>query len=308
MEDLREFFNSLTGFESFKRVDDVQPLDLYIGVDELSHWTLLLICDKKPQYPPSSKMIQAQLSQRKDGKWVVSLSLLKNEFSDMFILFCGDIIESSRIIKDKDKAALFVVNRYKEWREMLANTRIDLLSPEEIKGLLGELYFLDSELILKYGSEKSALSWTGPKAAHQDFILDDTWYEVKTISSGKDEIRISSVEQLDCQNDGKLIVVTIEKTSKTNKKATNLNAVYKKVLSQIDNDEVKAEFCDMLFEYGYFPRPEYEDLDYIFEIKGIKHYLVTDSFPCFRRKSIPSDITKVDYSISLPAIIDYLED
>ena len=49
MEDLREFFNSLTGFESFKRVDDIHPLDLYIGVDELSHWTLLLICDKKPQ-------------------------------------------------------------------------------------------------------------------------------------------------------------------------------------------------------------------------------------------------------------------
>lgn len=308
MTDLKDLFNSITKNDSYQRVDDAHPLDLYVGVDEMSRWTLLLVCDERPKQLISSRMIQAKLGQRKDGRWAVSLSLVKDEYRDMFILFCGDIIESSRTIRNKDKAAKFVVSRYKEWKNMLANTRNGLLTPEEIKGLLGEMYILDSELMSRHGSDKSALSWTGPKAAHQDFILDDTWYEVKTISSGKDEVKISSVEQLDCQNDGKLIVVFADKTSRTNVNAINLNLVYMKLLSRLMDDDVKAEFCDMLLKYGYYPRSEYEDVDYTFEVKGVRHYMVTESFPCIRRKNIPSDITKVNYIISLPAIKDFREE
>lgn len=308
MTDLKDLLNSITSIDSYQRVDDVHPLDLYVGIDEMSRWTLLLVCDVRPKQLTSSKMIQAKLGQRNDGRWAVSLSLVKEEYKDMFALFCGDIIESSRTIRNKDKAARFVISRYKEWKEMLANARNGLLTPEEIKGLLGEMYILDSELMSKYGSEKSALSWTGPKAAHQDFILDDTWYEVKTVSNGKDEIKISSVEQLDCQNDGKLIVVFVDKTSRTNANAINLNLVYRKLLSKLMDDDVKAEFSDMLLKYGYYPRPEYEDVDYTFEVKGVRHYVVTESFPCFRRKDIPPDITKVDYVISLPAIKNFREE
>lgn len=305
MTDLNDIFNRITRIGSYQRIDDTHPLDLYIGVDDMSRWTMLLVCDARQQHLISSKMIQAKLGQRNDGRWTVSLSLVKDEYKDMFILFCGDIIESSRMIKNKEKGAKFVVTRYNEWKEMLANSRSGLLSPEEIKGLLGEMYVLDNELMVKYGSEKSALSWTGPRAAHQDFILDDTWYEVKTISSGKNEVKISSVEQLDCPNDGELIVVFADKTSRINANAINLNLVYMKLLSRLMDDDVRAEFCDMLLKYGYYPRPEYEDVDYTFEVKGVRHYLVTESFPCFRRKNIPMGITKVDYFISLPTIKDF---
>ncbi len=308
MIDLQDLFNSITRIDLYKRVDDAHPLDLYVGVDEMSRWSILLVCDVRPQQLTSSKMIQAKLGQRYDGRWAVSLSLVKDEYKDIFILLCGDIIESSRTIRNKDRAAKFVVTRYNEWKEMLANTRNGLLTPEEIKGLLGEMYILDSELMSRHGSDKAALSWTGPKAAHQDFVLDDTWYEVKTISSGKEEVKISSVEQLDCQNDGKLIVVFADKTTRTNVNAINLNLVYMKLLSRLIDDDVKVEFCDMLLKYGYYPRPEYEDVDYTFEVKSVKHYMVTESFPCFRRKNIPADITKVAYTIALPAINDFREE
>ena len=307
MTDLTDIFFSIDLVDSYQRVDDTHPLDLYIGVDDMSRWTMLLVCDDRPQNLISSRMIQVKLGRRNDGRWAVSLSLVKDEYKDMFVLFCGDIVESSRMIKNKEKGAKFVVTRYNEWKEMLANSRDGLLSPEAIKGLLGEMYFLDNELMEKYGPDKSALSWTGPRAAHQDFILDDTWYEVKTISSGKDEVKIASVEQLDCPNDGELVVVYADKTSRINANAINLNLVYKKLLSRMMDDDVKSEFCDMLLKYGYYPRPEYEDVDYIFEVKGIQHYLVTESFPCFRRKNIPMSITKADYVISLSAIKDFRE-
>ena len=308
MYDLRYIFNTISRADAYQRVDDTHPLDLYVGIDEMFHWTLLMVCDVRPQHITSSRMILTKIGKRNDGRWTVSISLVKDEYDDMFILFCGDIIESSRSIKNKDKGAKFVVKRYLEWKEMLAVFRNGLLSPEEIKGLLGEMYILDKELMPRYGAEKSALSWTGPRAAHQDFVFDDTWYEVKTISSGRDEVKISSVEQLDCQNDGKLIVVMADKTSRTNTNAINLNLIYMQLLSQLMDDDVKAEFSDMLLRYGYYPRPEYEDVDYIFEVKSVRRYLVTETFPCFRRKNLPPNITKVDYFISLPAIKDYREE
>ena len=84
----------------------------------------------------------------------------------------------------KEKATRFVGKRYKEWREMLANARGNLLSPSEIKGLLGEMYFLKDFLCTHYGAEKAALSWTGPKRLPQDYIIGDTWFEVKTEKGG----------------------------------------------------------------------------------------------------------------------------
>lgn len=74
---------------------------------------------------------------------------------------------------------------------MLANSRGDLLSASEIKGLLGELFFLQTYLAPMYGIEKAAISWTGPRLLPQDFIIDDIWYEVKTISSSRDSVKIS---------------------------------------------------------------------------------------------------------------------
>lgn len=308
MDDLRTIFNSITKIDSYKRIDDSHPLDLYVGVDDLSRWTLLMICDARPSQLSSSRMLLAKIGQRQDGRWSVSLSLMNDKYKDMFILFCGDIIESSRPIINREKSTKFVLKRYREWKAMLANSRSGLLSAEEIQGLLGEMYILDKELMERYGADKSAMSWTGPRAAHQDFILDDTWYEIKTISSSKEEVKISSIEQLDCENEGYLVVVFVDKTSRTSVNAINLNLIYMKLLSRISDDDIKADFSNMLLKYGYYPRPEYEDVDYTFEVKGINHYLVTGSFPCFRRRSIPVDITKVDYFISLPAIRDYREE
>lgn len=308
MRKLKDIFITVNRKDSYQRVDATHPLDLYVGIDEMSRWTILLVCKNRPGYLTSSRMIQAKLGQRSDGRWSMSLSLVNDDYKDMFLLFCGDIIDSSRHIKNKDKAVKFVVTRYKEWKEMLANSSNGLLTPEQIKGLLGEMYVLESELMDLYGSEKAVLSWTGPRAAHQDFIFKDTWFEVKTVSSGKEEVKISSIEQLDCRNDGKLIIVFVDKTSQTNINALNLNLVYMRLLSRLLDDDIKAEFSNMLLKYGYYPRPEYEDIDYIFEVKDVSHYLVTESFPCFRRKSIPTSITKVDYYISISAIRAYREE
>lgn len=151
---------------------------MLIGIDDAARWTLLLISEYPPMKVTSSRMILVKSGRRPDKKWSLSFSLVDDSYSDMFVLFCEDIIYSSACITSKEKAARFVGKRYKEWREMLANTHGSLLSPKEVKGLLGEMYFLKFFLCARYGAKEAVLSWTGPKHLPQDYIIDDTWYEV----------------------------------------------------------------------------------------------------------------------------------
>lgn len=308
MKDLKALFESITERDVFKRVDSTHPLDLYVGVDGMARWTILLICPSRPKHLSSSKMIYGKIGQRKDGRWSVSLSLIDDIYRDMFVLFCSDIINSSRSIQSKDNGTRFIIRRYEEWKKMLANSKGGLLSPAEIKGLLGEMFILDTELMGRYGAEEAALSWTGPRLAHQDFVLGDTWYEIKTVSTGKDAVNVSSIEQLDCSNTGHMIVVFADKTSMTNERLLNLNMIYYRLLSKMLSDDAKENFSNMLLKYGYYPRPEYEDADYTFDVKDVQHYLVCESFPCLRRNGLPFSVVKAEYNLSLPAIQSYRED
>lgn len=305
MADIKRILGTISQLDTYQRVDSAHPLDLYVGLDDTARWTLLLISDFQPLSVASSKMILVKKGKRSDNRWALSFSLTDDAYQDMFILFCEDIIISSSHIVGKEKAIRFVCNRYKEWKEMLASTRGGLLTSAEIKGLLGEMYFLKEYLSQWYGIRDAALSWTGPRKLPQDFIIQNTWYEVKTISSGKTEVTISSIEQLDCSLPGELVILRADKTSITNSNAINLNKIYHALLEAIPDDEAKESFSMMLLRYGYYPRPEYEDEEYTFSINGISRYLVDDTFPCIRRSELPMSIGKAEYTLSIAAIGTY---
>ena len=305
MADIMTILGSIDHLDTYQRVNSTHLLDLYVGIDEKARWTLLLISEYPPLNVASSRMILIKSGRRPDKKWSLSFSLVDDSYKDMFVLFCEDIISSSACIKNKEKATRFVGKRYTEWREMLANAKGKLLSPEEIKGLLGEMYFLKEYLCDQHGAEKAALSWTGPKRLPQDYIIDDTWYEVKTVSSSRNEIHISSIEQLDCEKMGELVVIRADKTSITNVNAVNLNTMYTELLTMLPNDDSRESFSTMLLRYGYYPCPEYENEEYTFEIKTVDRYTVSSDFPCVRRADLPECIMEVKYSLVLAAIDSY---
>ena len=305
MADIKTIFGAINHLDTYQRVNSTHLLELYVGNDDTARWTLLLISEYPPMKVASSRMILVKSGRRSDKKWSLSFSLVDDSYRDMFVLFCEDIIASSACISNKEKATRFVGKRYKEWREMLANAHDSLLSPEEIKGLLGEMYFLKVFLCTRYGAKEAALSWTGPRHLPQDYIIDDTWYEVKTVSSSRAEVTISSIEQLDCVKPGELVVIRADKTSVTNTDAVNLNTLYRELLAMLSDDDAREQFSTMLLHYGYYPRPEYEEEEYTFEIKATTRYAVSTDFPCIRRTNLPESITEAKYSLSLATIDSY---
>lgn len=291
-------------FDLFTRVDEKHPLDLYIGVDGLSRHTLFLISSTQPQHMTSSLVINAVVGRRKDSRWGISFILLDNKFIDIFNCFCNDIVESSRLIEDKKTGADFIVSRYNKWQTMLSKSRGELLSQSTVKGLVGELLFLKNYLIPKYGQKIALNAWIGPNKADQDFICNNTWYEVKATESGYDNIKITSVEQLDTPNNGELVVAYLDKTSSVDESKITLNTIYEEVYNLLENDELKNKLSEILLGFGYFPRPEYDDP--AFKLTGISRYLVDKTFPSLRRQDIPEAVINSEYQLSLSSIGNHL--
>lgn len=291
---------------SFKRVDESHPLDLYIGTDNLSRKTLFLISNVEPSAVTSSQIISVIIGQRKDNKWGISFTLLDNKFEDIFNCFCADIIESSRLITGKDKGTEFIRDRFTKWQLMLSKSRGELLSSSVVKGLIGEMLFLQKYLIPMYGQDAAIKSWIGPDKADQDFVCGNIWYEVKATESGSESVSITSVEQLDMSKSGELVIVYLDKTSSTDVSKITLNGIFHELYNLLENDELKTKLSGILLNLGYFPRPEYDEPAY--KLSKIEKYKVDEKFPSVRRADLPDSVINLKYQLSISSIHAYLKE
>ena len=302
---IKDHFSQINGIDSFQRIDDTHILDIYLGIDNMSRYTLFLISECEPLQMYSSQIISVQAGIRKDKQWGISFSLINNGFEDIFFHFCTDIIESSRILTKKEKGSEFVCARYNNWQNMLTKYKGGLLSPGAIKGLIGELYFLKEFLIPLYGQEKAVYSWIGPDKADQDFVCGDTWYEVKSTVSGGETIKISSIEQLDTSNDGELVIVYLDKTSCTDNLKITLNSIYQEVYDSLSTELLKQKLGDIILNLGYYQRGEYDE--YMFRFSKIDRYTVGAGFPCIRKTMLPSTVVNAKYELSISHIDSFLK-
>ena len=301
----KTYFGDNRTKDSFSRVDEVHPLDIYAGYDSMSRQTLLFITSLRPGDIKSSKIISASFGKRHDGKFSVSFSLMDNNFEDIFNHFCGDIIESSRNISSETKASKFIIKRYSQWQDMLAKQKGNLLSPSVIKGLIGELCFLLNYLLPLYGEDLAVNSWIGPEKADQDFVLNDNWYEVKSTTSGTDIVLISSIEQLDSPNQGQLVVVYLNKTSESDKSRITINSIYKTISDNLFNDDNRKKLSSILLNFGYFATPDYESFG--FSLDKIERYRVDSNFPTLRRSMLPYPVINTKYTLSISSVKNYIQ-
>ena len=306
MNNLKEIFLSIQGLDSFQRVGSDHPLPIYIGMDGLARYSLFCVTPTAPKDINSSKIISIFVGTRKDGNIGITFSLADRASLDLFVHFCDDIIESSRSIKDTEKAADFLASRYIQWQKAFAKNNGGLLSYQEIKGLVGELCFLRNYMIPTYGEDKAIESWIGPDMADQDFVCDDTWYEVKSTVSGSSSVTISSVEQLDVDTTGHLIVVRLDKTSPGDSSKITINNLFKLVLESLSSTQLKDTLKSTLLRLGYYADALYDS--YCFHYNGIEKYKVDSSFPCARKENFAPAVQNMKYDLSLAAIAQYKEE
>ena len=307
MKSAKELFDEFSTVDSFRRVDPSHLLDLYCGYGQMHRYTLLLVSTTEPKCLISSKVIDVSMGRRAtDGKWALSFSLVDNDFKELFHHFCDDMIVASQLLTDPACGPDFICARYISWQKMLSVSKGGILSKSEIKGLIGEMLFLRDVLIPKYGKEVSLKAWTGPEMADQDFILSDTWYEVKASTSDAELVRISSIEQLDCAVEGTLAILALDQTSAVDEHRVTINTLFRELMHEMEKDALKAAFSNLLLKMGFYPRPEYDE--FIYRLNKICQYRVDRNFPCLRRANVPDSIVNATWTLALSAAKDWLKE
>lgn len=282
----------------FIRFGDNRHLSIYIGRDDDARYSFDFRGKYKPVRITSSDVIAVE--QYKQGDLLtLRFSLENSDLLEYFCTFCQDLMDSVRVTSDDEAAYQTLRSRYYSWRQLFRpdNAR---MTEAEIMGLIGELLFLKDYMIPERGIDVALESWMGPEKTHKDFSDQQDWFEIKTISFGKESVRISSVEQLDSDLDGTLVIYELEKMSPSFD-GIKLNQLANNIIASLQSASLREVFIDKLQLFGFDFSNEYDNL--VFALRGEHKYKVdTNNFPRIHRDMLPDAIARVQYDLLLTEV------
>ena len=307
MINLFEKFNSLN--RNIKNtqylIDTKGVVKAYYGVSVDGFFRLAFLSSKSSGIKDMTKNIAVVQGNSNEENYWTCFDLKNDDLISVFCSFGEDLISSVCNEYNETTALTKLRLRYSTWLALFRKTRTPL-SPEKAKGLFGELYFLKNVMLKKYDIDKTINSWSGPDYLVKDFAVDDYWYEIKTISCSGTVVKISSLQQLSSDIEGKLVVIKVEEMADAYKgKDSSINELVQYVIAEIESNDTKDMFLDKLANIGYDFSDELGYKKY--NVANLEYYLVDDKFPALRKTNIKSEaINNVGYELILKLLIDYL--
>lgn len=281
------------------------PIKIYRGHNLNGDLIYSIISRYEPIDLLSTKLIVVNKKYDYDSdEWILLFKLTSSSGNskDMFKYIFKDIFNTIDFNGTEQNAFKALCHRYEHWQQLLSRLP-DSFGRLKQQGLLAELLVLRDNLIPNYGVDKALEMWQGPKGAKQDFILPESWIEVKSTNLGKREIHISSLEQLDSPiSDGELSVITLQESNAYDANAICLSTVIDEIESEINDDLIAIDFKEKLLLVGYGQNKENE---LYFRVCDIENYKVNEEFPKIKRNTISTAITKVSYTLNLEAISNF---
>jgi len=296
-------FNLASGSNSWKRVSDTHPVDLYYGKDDKGRNAIefsgQFVVNRKIH---SSVLIEITHYKTSDGGKSIVFSLLDNKLLHPFCDFLNSMIESTSQYSLSNQDAYHAVCEVYFIMQKMFRTNSDILSEAEIKGLIGELLFIKEDLFSKVGETKAIGAWSGAEKTRKDFAFDHEWYEVKTIEYGKETVHISSIEQLDSPIEGTLVIFQVERMAEEYDGLT-LNKLVTQTINLISSINDKDIFLSKLKDANYAYNPKYDE--YVYELRSEDEYVVSASFPRITRAGISPAIAKASFDLTIAEIISH---
>jgi hypothetical protein len=243
---------------------------------------------------------------RKDRNLLL-LKLINFSHIEIFSVLCEDLIETiSSIIEESEILRIFF-NRLENWKSLFEKASAEGLTPEEQRGLYGELFLLRKFLSSSSDSLKVINSWLGPLKANKDFQYSDWAIEVKTsYGNSHQRISISNERQLDTTNLNNLFLYHLS-LEEMNNSGETLNQIIESIYNLLVNSFISLNrFEKRLLEAGYFKY--HKDL---YNIKGYnlrqdRFYKVAGEFPRIEAKDIRGGIGDLKYSIILSQCTSFI--
>ena len=252
--------------------------------------------------------VEALPTEDQSGERLV-IRLTDGEQRELFHRFCLDIIDATQSSRSETEAVERFLIRTWRWHRMLRGGSDSRLSPEEQKGLIGELWVLERKMLPAVGAIDAVQAWTGPTGAPKDFQIGKIGIEVKTRSPQVPKIRISSEEQLDATGTIRLFLQVIE-VSKIpgDPESVTITDVALQVYNSIAALDMlaAANFEELLSATGFDWNDDYSDSPH--SIGGICLYEVLEGFPRITPSICLPGVEDVRYAIALSRCEDFLVD
>jgi len=235
--------------------------------------------------------------------------LLNFQHKDIFTVLCEDLITSIAKETNERKLVKEILNRFEKWKSLFNKIGLQGLTPEEQRGLFGELYFLRKYLLFNRNFLDVVNTWIGTERQVRDF-QSGTWaLEVKTThGNNHQKVHISSERQLDITNLNDLFLYHLSLEQMQNSGET-LNDIVDSIIAILQNDTLALnKYKAKIYEVGYFDlqRNLYETVGY--HIRQDVFYKVEHDFPRIQESEIRVGVGDVKYSIILSQCTTFIID
>ena len=233
---------------------------------------------------------------------LLAFKLLDSNQRDIFQTLCEDIISAATQSESESGAVSAALSRTWRWHHLLRGGRGSLLSPEEQKGLLGELLVLERLLLPRMDASSAVTAWRGPLGASKDFEVARVAIEAKTRRGGATpSLSITSEGQLDESGVDSLLlhVVELDEAPVEGSQGVTLHDVAERIRGQIRSlDPGSTGILETrLSAAGYRMEDDYSSHRWLEGATRI--YQVSSDFPRIISGEIRSGVSNVRYSVSL---------
>lgn len=233
---------------------------------------------------------------------VLLIELQNPALREIFAVLCDDLAQHLKHETNPKVIARELRDRLIQWSLLFEKAAAPGLSPEEQRGLFGELVIL--KMLLENATDPMPVlnGWQGVSGGIQDFFFTDRAIEVKTTSSNQHQIiTISSAAQLDESGLTFLWLahLALEIASGGNE-GISLNDAADNVLALLAiKPETTTRFRAKLAEVGYFEAQRHLYEQVFYHIRATRFYQVRDEFPRIRPNELRPGVDTVKYSVRL---------
>jgi hypothetical protein len=291
--------------QGFSLVDANHPLQFYIGVTESGHPRVVVRSYSKPRSLTLSEVVLVERFEDEGGMWNLSFIVQDQNFDEVFLRLIDDLHTRTAECQNESSALDRLNLVLDQWRRLLKPRPSGVLSMEELRGLVGELWLLTHAFNSSRPIAAAISGWLGPMGLPQDFWYPDSgYYEAKSIGPATTRIKISSEQQLDT-NELELLILLVGNTPESAPGAINLPTLVARVLEALaETAESPKEFNDRLARLGVDPAATFYH-DTWFVVSRLTSYKVGPSFPAIRATLIPSGVERVTYQIDLSSVDEF---
>ena len=231
-----------------------------------------------------------------------------NFFKDLFDDLILSIYSKIHNISKPDEYSELFTRYFFKWSAFFENKKTDGLTRDQVKGLIGELFYLKNFLLnSKISVDELLISWRGPYDEGHDFVFEFKDYEIKTIESTKNSVRISSEFQLESEK-GKELELVVVFVNPDNENGLSLKSLITEiktiVLNKFGDNSI---FINALAQKGIAigDLEQYEIYRYL-PIEEISYDTNSDKFPKLIISNIPEEINNLIYNIRLNLIEEFI--